>query len=50
MSYYSGTTGRPWMLDEAAAEPIVRRAAEGGISFLDTADMYSQGEPWDSCV
>ena len=43
MSYYSGSAGRPWMLDERAAEPIVRRAAEGGITFFDTADMYSQG-------
>jgi aryl-alcohol dehydrogenase-like predicted oxidoreductase len=43
MSYYSGASGRPWMLDEAAAEPIVRRAVEGGITFFDTADMYSQG-------
>ena len=31
------------MLDESAAEPIVRRAVEGGITFFDTADMYSQG-------
>jgi aryl-alcohol dehydrogenase-like predicted oxidoreductase len=31
------------MLDEAGAEPIVRRAVEGGITFFDTADMYSQG-------
>jgi aryl-alcohol dehydrogenase-like predicted oxidoreductase len=31
------------MLDEAAAEPIVRRAVEGGITFFDTADMYSDG-------
>jgi 1-deoxyxylulose-5-phosphate synthase len=43
MSYYSGASDRPWMLDEAVAEPIVRRAAEGGITFFDTADMYSQG-------
>src|SRR5919198_3527697 len=43
MSYYSGTASRPWMLDEAAAEPIVRRAVEGGIRFFDTADMYSRG-------
>jgi 1-deoxyxylulose-5-phosphate synthase len=34
---------RPWMLDEAAAEPIVRRAVDGGFTFFDTADMYSQG-------
>jgi aryl-alcohol dehydrogenase-like predicted oxidoreductase len=43
MSYYSGAGGRPWMLDEADAEPIVRRAVEGGITFFDTADMYSDG-------
>jgi aryl-alcohol dehydrogenase-like predicted oxidoreductase len=43
MSYYSGTPSRPWMLDDAAAEPIVRRAVEAGITFFDTADMYSQG-------
>jgi 1-deoxyxylulose-5-phosphate synthase len=43
MSYYSGTGTRPWMLDKAAAEPIVRRAVEGGITFFDTADMYSDG-------
>ena len=43
MSYYSGTASRPWMLDESAAEPIVRCAVEGGIRFFDTADMYSRG-------
>jgi len=34
---------RPWVLDEAAARPIVRRALELGINFFDTADMYSAG-------
>jgi aryl-alcohol dehydrogenase (NADP+) len=34
---------RPWVLDEAAARPIVRRAVELGINFFDTADMYSAG-------
>jgi 1-deoxyxylulose-5-phosphate synthase len=43
MSFYSSTPSRPWMLDEAAAEPIVRRAVEAGITFFDTSDMYSQG-------
>ena len=32
---------REWALDEATAEPIVRRAVEGGISFFDTADVYN---------
>ena len=31
------------MLDEDAAEPIVRAAVEGGITFFDTADTYSSG-------
>ena len=33
----------PWVLDEDAAEPIVRAAADGGITFFDTADVYSAG-------
>jgi 1-deoxyxylulose-5-phosphate synthase len=32
-----------WSLDEAAAEPIVRRAVDAGINFFDTADMYDLG-------
>jgi aryl-alcohol dehydrogenase-like predicted oxidoreductase len=35
---------RQWALDEAAAEPIVRRAVEGGIIFFDTADVYNGGQ------
>jgi aryl-alcohol dehydrogenase-like predicted oxidoreductase len=34
---------RAWALDEAAAEPIVRRAVEGGVTFFDTADVYNGG-------
>jgi aryl-alcohol dehydrogenase-like predicted oxidoreductase len=34
---------RPWSLDESAAEPIVRRAVEGGVVFFDTADVYNGG-------
>ena len=42
MSY--GDPGwRPWVLDEAAAQPFFRRAVELGINFFDTADMYSLG-------
>jgi aryl-alcohol dehydrogenase-like predicted oxidoreductase len=42
MSY--GDPGwRPWVLDEAAAQPFFRRAIEAGINFFDTADMYSHG-------
>src|SRR6201991_962736 len=35
---------RPWALPESEAEPIVRRAVEGGITFFDTADVYNGGE------
>jgi aryl-alcohol dehydrogenase-like predicted oxidoreductase len=35
---------RAWALDEAAAEPIVRSAVEGGIIFFDTADVYNGGQ------
>ncbi len=42
MSYGTGGA-RPWVLDEDAAEPIVRAAAEGGVTFYDTADVYSDG-------
>jgi 1-deoxyxylulose-5-phosphate synthase len=43
MMSYGNDSDRPWVLDEAAAEPIVRRAIEGGITFFDTADVYSGG-------
>ena len=32
-----------WVLDEAAAVPILRRALERGITFFDMADWYSLG-------
>jgi 1-deoxyxylulose-5-phosphate synthase len=35
---------RPWALAEDAAEPIVRRAVEGGVIFFDTADVYNGGQ------
>jgi aryl-alcohol dehydrogenase-like predicted oxidoreductase len=34
---------QPWMLTEEQSRPIIRRAIELGINFLDTSDMYSQG-------
>ncbi len=42
MSYGNGSD-RPWVLDEDAAEPIVKAAVDGGITFFDTADVYSGG-------
>lgn len=42
MSY--GDPGwRPWVLGESASRPFFRRAVEAGITFFDTADMYSVG-------
>ncbi|HUG78833.1 MAG TPA: aldo/keto reductase [Burkholderiales bacterium] len=35
---------QPWVLDAAAARPIIRRSLELGVNFFDTADMYSNGE------
>jgi 1-deoxyxylulose-5-phosphate synthase len=35
---------RPWALGEDDAEPIVRRAVDGGITFFDTADVYNGGQ------
>jgi 1-deoxyxylulose-5-phosphate synthase len=43
MMSYGKDESRPWALDEAEAEPIVRRAVENGITFFDTADVYNGG-------
>jgi len=43
MMSFGSTASRAWHLDQAAAEPIVRRAVEAGVNFFDTADMYSDG-------
>jgi aryl-alcohol dehydrogenase-like predicted oxidoreductase len=43
MMSFGNNSERPWVLDEDAAEPIVRAAADGGVIFFDTADVYSSG-------
>jgi len=43
MMSYGDPASRAWHLDENAAEPIVRRAVEAGVTYFDTADMYSNG-------
>jgi len=43
MMSFGNDSERPWVLDEDEAEPIVRAAVEGGITFFDTADTYSGG-------
>ncbi|HUA07613.1 MAG TPA: aldo/keto reductase [Solirubrobacteraceae bacterium] len=44
MMSYGKHESREWTLDETEAEPIVRRAVEGGITFYDTADVYNGGQ------
>ncbi|MGW7754145.1 aldo/keto reductase [Streptomyces violaceusniger] len=43
MMSYGSPEHRPWQLDIDDARPIVRRAVEEGVTFFDTADMYSLG-------
>jgi 1-deoxyxylulose-5-phosphate synthase len=43
MMSYRDTSRRAWHLDAEAAEPIVRLAAESGVTLFDTADMYDRG-------
>src|ERR1700733_11040471 len=40
---YGSPQWRPWVLDEAAAQPFFKFALDRGINFFDTADMYSLG-------
>jgi aryl-alcohol dehydrogenase-like predicted oxidoreductase len=44
MMTYGTPQWRPWVMEEAAAKPVVRHAVDLGINFFDTADMYSAGE------
>jgi 1-deoxyxylulose-5-phosphate synthase len=43
MMSYGTQAERAWHLDEGAAEPIVKAAVDGGITYFDTADTYSDG-------
>jgi aryl-alcohol dehydrogenase (NADP+) len=40
---YGSPAWRPWVLDETASRPFIKRALDLGITFFDTADMYSDG-------
>ena len=35
---------REWVLDENGSRPIVKRALDLGINFIDTCDYYSDGQ------
>jgi aryl-alcohol dehydrogenase-like predicted oxidoreductase len=44
MMGFGNESERQWVIDEDAAEPIVKAAVEGGVTFFDTADTYSGGQ------
>jgi aryl-alcohol dehydrogenase (NADP+) len=35
--------GHPWTLDEQASRPFLKQALDAGITFFDTANVYSAG-------
>jgi aryl-alcohol dehydrogenase-like predicted oxidoreductase len=43
MMSYGSPQSRAWILPEEEAFPLVARAAQAGITYFDTADMYSEG-------
>jgi aryl-alcohol dehydrogenase (NADP+) len=43
MMTYGAKTNREWALEEEEARPFIRRAFDLGITFFDTADVYSNG-------
>jgi len=43
MMSYGDPADETWYLTQDAAEPIVRHAVDSGVTFFDTADMYSGG-------
>ncbi|MBW0118280.1 aldo/keto reductase [Pseudonocardia abyssalis] len=43
MMSYGTPDWRDWVLDLDASRPLVRAAVDAGITFFDTADMYSLG-------
>jgi aryl-alcohol dehydrogenase-like predicted oxidoreductase len=43
MMSFGNTSERAWHLDLDQARPLVRRAAEAGVTAYDTADVYDRG-------
>ena len=44
MMSYGKHESREWTLGEEEAEPLIRTAVEGGVTFFDTADVYNGGQ------
>ena len=40
---YGTSAWRPWVLDEPESRVVIKHALDLGITFFDTADMYSNG-------
>lgn len=40
---FGASAWRPWVLDEAEALPVLAQALEAGVTFFDTANVYSTG-------
>ncbi|MCU0759639.1 MAG: aldo/keto reductase [Steroidobacteraceae bacterium] len=40
---FGSSAWRPWVLDEPAALEVLARALEAGVTFFDTANVYSTG-------
>ncbi|MHB8584509.1 MAG: aldo/keto reductase [Thermoplasmatota archaeon] len=40
---FGAKSWRPWVIEEAEALPVIRRALDLGVNFFDTADVYSLG-------
>jgi len=43
MMTYGSSHWRDWVLDEEASFPLIKQAVEAGVTFFDTADVYSLG-------
>ena len=43
MMSFGDKSSRQWVLEEDEAEPLVRAAADGGVIFFDTANIYAKG-------
>lgn len=40
---FGASTWREWVLDESQSEPLLKMALDAGITFFDTANVYSSG-------
>ena len=43
MTFGDSSKGRKWALSEDQARPLIHQAYEAGLSFFDTANVYSDG-------